>query len=131
MRTYVYIDGFNFYNGAVKDTAYKWLDFKALFSKLLPPTYHIEKIKYFTAEVKPLPHDPDVAIRQQTYLRALKKYIPEIEIYKGYFSSHVVRMPLAVPASGRRFESVIKTEEKGSDSLVCLRRCQEYDFAYI
>ncbi len=28
MRTYIYIDGFNFYYGAVKDTPYKWLDFK-------------------------------------------------------------------------------------------------------
>ena len=36
MRTYVYIDGFNFYYGAVKETPYKWLDFKSLLQKLLP-----------------------------------------------------------------------------------------------
>ena len=25
-RTYVYIDGLNLYNGALKNTSYKWLD---------------------------------------------------------------------------------------------------------
>lgn len=35
IRTYVYVDGFNFYYGAVKGTRYKWLDFKALFGHIL------------------------------------------------------------------------------------------------
>ncbi len=30
MRTNIYIDGFNLYYGALKDTPYKWLDLKAL-----------------------------------------------------------------------------------------------------
>jgi hypothetical protein len=30
LRTYVYIDGFNFYYGQVKGTAYKWLNFESL-----------------------------------------------------------------------------------------------------
>lgn len=42
MRTYVYIDGFNFYYGAVKDTPYKWLDFKKLLGFLLKPDHNIE-----------------------------------------------------------------------------------------
>ena len=52
MPTYIYIDGFNFYYGAVRGTPYKWLDFMALFTKLLkPPKYEILSIKYFTALV--------------------------------------------------------------------------------
>ena len=51
MRTYIYVDGFNFYYGAIKDTPYKWLDFKKLFQNLLDPTNNIISIKYFTVEV--------------------------------------------------------------------------------
>ena len=35
MRTYIYIDGFNFYYGAVKGTPFKWLDFRAFFTCIL------------------------------------------------------------------------------------------------
>jgi hypothetical protein len=37
MRTYVYIDAFNLYYGALKGTPYKWLDVKALFGSILKP----------------------------------------------------------------------------------------------
>ena len=37
MRTYVYIDGFNLYYGALKGTAHKWLDINALFRNILRP----------------------------------------------------------------------------------------------
>jgi len=47
MRTYIYIDGFNFYYGAVKDTPYKWLNFKKLFEHLLDSKHEILSIKYF------------------------------------------------------------------------------------
>lgn len=52
--TFVYIDGFNFYYGAVKDTAYKWLDFKKLVSnKLLQigPRCNRCKTKFLTAYI--------------------------------------------------------------------------------
>jgi len=94
MRTYIYIDGFNFYYGAVKDTPYKWLDFKKLFEYLLDPSHQIISIKYFTAMVTGK-IDPDQPIRQKTYLRALRKYIPEISVYYGKFLSHNVFKPLA------------------------------------
>jgi len=51
MRTIIYIDGFNFYYRAVKNTPYKWLDFKSLFGKLLSKEHVIIEIKYFTALV--------------------------------------------------------------------------------
>lgn len=120
MRTYIYIDGFNFYYGAVKDTPYKWLDLKELFENLLDSSHQIISIKYFTAIVTGK-IDPDQPIRQKTYLRALKKYIPEVSIYYGEFLSHNVFKPLAYPINKNlfgkiiKFVKIIKTEEKGSD----------------
>ena len=115
MRTHIYIDGFNFYYGAVKGTRFKWLDFKALFSLILKPNHLISRIKYFTAVVSATPQDANKPMRQKTYIRALQAYIQEIEIHYGHFLSHRVSMPLADPSSLKYFEDVIKTEEKGSD----------------
>lgn len=115
MRTYIYIDGFNFYYGAVKDTPYKWLDFKALFTKILPSYHLISCIKYFTAIVSDTPTDLTKSIRQKTFIRALQVHIPELEVYYGHFLSHEVLAPLACPVPGKHSEKIIKTEEKGSD----------------
>ncbi len=115
MRTYIYIDGFNFYYGAVRETAFKWLDFKAFFTCVLKRHHQILSIKYFTALVSATPKDPDKPIRQKTYIRAIKSYIPELEVYYGHFLSHEISAPLANASGGKRFENVIKTEEKGSD----------------
>ena len=51
MRTNIYIDGFNLYYGSLKDTPYKWLDLKALFSRILNPDHTILAIKLYTAKV--------------------------------------------------------------------------------
>lgn len=135
LRTSIYIDGFNFYYRAVKNTPYKWLDFKSLFVKLLSEENQILAIKYFTALVSGS-QDPGQPIRQQTYLRALKKYIPEISIYYGHFISHKVPMPLADPDNKQRFIKVIKTEEKGSDVNLAVHLLNdawlnEYDCAVV
>jgi uncharacterized LabA/DUF88 family protein len=115
MRTNIYIDGFNFYYGAVKGTSFKWLDFKAFSTCLLKSNNQIVSIKYFTALVSATPDDPDKPIRQKTFIRALQCYIPEMDVYYGHFLSHEVSAPLAKPSEGKRFADVIKTEEKGSD----------------
>ncbi len=114
MRTYVYVDGFNLYYGAVKDTPYKWLNIQRLCQLLLPKN-QILKIKYFTALVTARPGDPDQPNRQQIYLRALRT-IPGLEIIYGHFLEHEVMMPVAGSSTGSpRYVKVIKTEEKGSD----------------
>ena len=51
MRTFVYVDGFNLYYGALRGTPWKWLDLPALFAKVLQPRHDILKVKYFTARV--------------------------------------------------------------------------------
>jgi len=116
MRTYIYIDGFNLYYRALKGTPHKLLDFRSLFTKVLQPHHQILKIKYFTALVQAKAFDQQKPIRQKTYLRALEKHNPEVEIYYGHFLSNPVRAPLANPDSGGpRTVEIIKTEEKGSD----------------
>jgi uncharacterized LabA/DUF88 family protein len=114
MKTYVYVDGFNLYYGAVRGTSYKWLDI-AKMCRLLLPRHEIGRIKYFTARVSARPGDPDQPTRQQTFLRALAT-LPNLDIIYGHFLTGEVSMPVAAPASGHpRFATVMKTEEKGSD----------------
>ena len=110
MITNVYIDGFNFYYGAVKGTPYKWLDFSAL-CRLLLPHHQIKRIYYFTALVEARSNDPEKRLRQENYLRALRT-LPNMKIILGSFLSHVVPMP---KADGSGNVDVIRTQEKGSD----------------
>jgi len=110
----VYVDAFNLYYGAVKDTPYRWLDLDALCRRLFPRDA-INRIRYFTAIVSGRPDDPQQPQRQQTYLRALET-IPNLSIHLGYYLTHRTRMPLAHPRRiGPKTVEVIKTEEKGSD----------------
>ena len=113
MRTVVYIDGFNLYYGCLKGTPYKWVNLKELCKNILGEQNNIVTIKYFTAIVKPTQDNPSVAQRQQAYLRALEKYIPEIKIHYGHFLRHRVRMANVSPPP--KTLEVFKTEEKGSD----------------
>lgn len=108
----VYIDGFNLYYGAVKDTPFRWLDLAALCRRMLPND-NIQHIKYFTAQVSARPHDPNQPARQQVYLRALKT-LPNFSIYFGHFLTHSCRMVLTGSNPPQKVW-VDKTEEKGSD----------------
>lgn len=82
---------------------------------LVLPGLTINRIRYFTALVKPLPSDPHSRQRQEVYIRALKT-LPNLTVHEGHFLQSEVFMPLAAPMpSGPRFAQVIKMEEKGSD----------------
>jgi hypothetical protein len=112
LPTIVYIDGFNFYYRVVKGTPYKWLNFAEL-CRLLLPKNRILGIKYFTAHVSGRANDPDIPVRQQIYLRALKT-IPNLEIILGQFRENPCTLPLA-GTNPPQFARVVRTEEKGSD----------------
>ena len=114
MRTYIYVDGFNFYYGRLRGTRYKWVDLYALFGNLLVGPHDIQRINYFTAIVNPsrAGGDPDVRMRQQTYLRALES-LPAVKVHLGKFNEYDNRMPKAAPP--HQLVRVIKTEEKQSD----------------
>ncbi len=111
MRTILYIDGFNLYYSAVKDTCLKWLNPVALSGRIFPKN-QIIGVKYFTARVKPMPGDPGAPIRQQIYWRALKT-IPQCDIIEGDFRQRKTRALVVTPPP--RTIEIYKTEEKGSD----------------
>jgi uncharacterized LabA/DUF88 family protein len=114
MRTNVYIDGFNLYYGALKDTQNKWLDPLALCG-LLFPTNVIHRIRYFTALVDARADNLQQPVRQQTYIRALQT-LPCMSVHYGTFKTRTTRMWLANPRpGGTKTVEVMKTEEKGSD----------------
>ncbi len=115
LNTHVYVDGFNLYYGALKESNFKWLDLNALVCNLLTKN-KVNKIKYFTARVSPRYPGDSAHKRQWTYFKALKS-LSNLEIHEGHYLSHVCKMPTAsLKRNGRpNFVSVIKTEEKGSD----------------
>jgi len=118
-RAIVYVDGFNFYYAAFAEGefgAYRWLDLCRFCDDLLPKL-NVVAVRYFTARVKPLPHDPDNHRRQAAYLRALST-ISRLSVHCGQFAKHTVTARLAEPAGTLPVSArvrVVRTEEKGSD----------------
>ena len=111
MRFNVYVDGFNLYYGALRGQPYRWLDLRLFARGLLRSGDEVHRIRYFTAPVRPLPHDPGAPDRQAAYLRALGT-LPDLSIHHGHFLAFERTMPRS---DGRGFARVIRTEEKGSD----------------
>lgn len=112
MKTTVYVDGFNLFYGALKGTPCKWLDLSALCRIVLQGQHDIQKIKYYTARVKSRAYNPDQALKQELYLRALRT-LPNVEIIYGHF----LETEVTVYREGKtpRFATGKKFEEKGSD----------------
>ena len=128
VRCVAYIDGFNLYNGLLKDTCCKWLNLLT-FCRNLRPELQIIQVKFFTALVERRTQDPDQVDRQLTYWSALDT-IPEIRITKSRFTCHKKHLPLVSAVDDlkerkRRGENVVgispqkahvyRSEEKGSD----------------
>ena len=120
MLTNLYIDGFNLYNRAVKNTPFRWLDLRTL-AETLFPHHDIQRICYFTALVRSRPNDPTQTERQATYLRALGT-LPGLEIHYGEFRERIKDRPLARPKpGGPTYVRIRDTEEKGSDVNLATR----------
>jgi len=118
-KVIVYIDGFNLYNGTVKDYPhYKWLDLVA-FSKRLMPQDDVIKVKYFTAKVNGHLSQK----RQLIYWDALTNYYPTLfTIIEGFFVNEKKIRPIAgYQYRDRRKASkkdriwIINTNEKCTD----------------
>jgi hypothetical protein len=83
----VYIDGFNFYYGALKNRPdLKWLNLESYARTLLLSGHRLNRVRYFTAPVKPLPTDPEQPVRQAAYLDAIET-LPSVSIHKASFES--------------------------------------------
>ncbi len=112
-RSIIYIDGFNFYYGAVRGTVHKWLDLERLFCRLRPND-DIQTIHYFTALV-----DGQRRAKQETYLRALAT-TPKINVILGKFKRKQIkcRVSRCTYQGSRVFEV---TEEKRTDVNIALQ----------
>jgi len=77
-RSIIYIDGFNLYYGAVKNTPWKWLDMEKYFSLLLPDD-DIQIIKYFTAKIL-----GSHKSNQEIYIKALLT-LNKVQVIYGLF----------------------------------------------
>jgi len=122
MTLNVYVDAFNLYYGCLMDTPYKWLNLRTL-CELSFPADQIKDIHYFTARIKPNPHDPDKHVRQDTYFRALRT-LPGLHIHEGTYSRKAVKLPLhpiPAPPTPPTLVKVVKIEEKGSDVNLATR----------
>ncbi len=118
MKANVYIDGFNLYFGSLKGTRFKWLDLLSMCQRLLPDR-EINRIRYFSARISPLPHNPEAPDRQDVYLRALET-LPGLSTHLGRFTSrptHLPVFPLTYPSQNSPAQTVrvLRTVEKRSD----------------
>ena len=111
MNTNFYVDGFNLYYRALRGTAFRWLNLRAL-AEALFPNDTIGTVHYFTALLTRRANDPTQPQRQQAYLRALAT-IPDLQVHYGTFRSGT-KWVFPVHNPSRPVE-VFHTEEKGSD----------------
>ena len=120
MITNLYVDGFNLYYRALKDSPFRWLDLCKLAETLFPQD-SIAKVSYFTAGLDTRLGNPGQAHRQLVYLRALAT-LPALETYLGAFRSGVIRRPLAKRTRGSQAYVLVRhSEEKGSDVNLATR----------
>lgn len=126
MATIGYIDGYNFYYGAVRGTGLKWADLVAICNRVAAVS--TDHVHYFTARIKSEPGDPGKAQRQDVYLRALVAH-GGLSIQYGKFQRHAKRRdiapdrdgnflfpePLVGPMPPPTKARVWRSEEKGSD----------------
>jgi len=114
LRTFPYVDGFNLYYRALRNTPYKWLNLRVLIEALLRPENTLEVIRYYTARVSGRT-DPGQPKRQHAYLQA-QSTVDGVTVHYGTFLSQQITRPLVnSPAGATGYATVWDTEEKGSD----------------
>ena len=124
-----YIDGFNLYNGCLKDTPYRWLDYHALCQKILDDLPEkdcaIDKVKFFTAKLvnrggAKADEHRGKRRRQIEYLNLLKalgKSGDVIRVIEGRYDMwprKLLRLDEQNEVSGKRVR-ILHLEEKRSD----------------
>jgi hypothetical protein len=119
--TNVYIDGFNFYNGCISHTPYKWLDLRVLAQQLLRG-HTIKTVNYFTAHVVDREEDdPHQSQRQNIYLEALGA-LDNVAVHYGHFRTHKKRVWLVKEQKdGSHLATALVTEEKATDVKLASR----------
>ena len=122
MITNLYVDGFNLYNRAVKNTPFKWLDLRKLAETLFPAD-DIQRICFFTALVQVTPQRPH-ADRAASIVSARSRHAagPGRSIF-GEFRERIKHQAAGQAETGRsrRTCDIRDTEEKGSDVNLATR----------
>lgn len=112
--TIAYIDGLNFYYGAVKNRPrLKWLNPQMMLGHLLP-FENISAIRYFSAPVNRNPADPDAPARQAVYFRALRT-IPSLTIHEGRMAVRTKSGVMLPKSSPPQVATLEVFEEKRTD----------------
>jgi|GEM_PF-1193163 hypothetical protein len=154
MRVNAYIDGFNLFYGALKAKVnprldieiqkalkadkrkLRWLDINKLILEFVKgKDVDIQKINFYTAEVKPHYNGDISPIYQQEYLKALST-LPNVVIHKGRYDMHPKKLPKYPLRNPIEFETVLNSEEKRSDvnfatHLVYDACCDDFDLAVL
>jgi hypothetical protein len=106
-RTIIYIDGLNFYYGAVKaNPEWKWLDIDR-FCRYLRPHDDIRQIRYFSALIQ-----GPTKTNQEEYLKALST-TPLVEVILGKFKMKRAKCGVPTCEHGSRWFQT--PEEKRTD----------------
>ena len=138
VKTRVYVDGYNFYYGCLKNTPYKWLDLTLLFTDYLLPRSGVTQsvlhsdcgIKFYTAEISPkVAEDKHSVNDQRSYHAALTNYRSgAVQVIRGSYTIDKVdsrKVELSedgtekLPSDCSKVK-VWKLEEKQSDVNVAL-----------
>lgn len=128
MRTIVYIDGYNFYFGVLRNTTYKWLDIVSLVKHVCHvqnPALDVVAVKFFTAPViTRVATKGDKALQSQdSYHRALLNAHPHIiEIINGYYLLEKGNPPrYKKPIDKQDRVEVWRLEEKQTDVNIAVQ----------
>jgi uncharacterized LabA/DUF88 family protein len=103
-KAIVYLDGYNFYYGRLRNGPYKWLNLLKLFESILriqDPSIELLKLNYFTspAKAKYATHGQQSEHAQSAYHRALKQISNKrkFAIILGNHEINPVNLPKAPP----------------------------------
>ena len=109
-----YIDGLNFYYGAVRNRpALKWLNPLAMLERLFPQE-NIGLVRYFSTPVMRSPEDPDAPARQAIYFRALAT-VPGLAIHEGRMAVRTKRGVILPQSTPAQIATIEVFEEKRTD----------------
>lgn len=107
-RAIVYIDGYNFYYGRLREGPYKWLDLVKLFKGILhiqDPTSELVKLNYFTSDAKAryARHAQASVHAQGVYHKVLRHLYSSgrFEIIRGTHEIQPVHLPRAMKGNNR------------------------------
>lgn len=135
LKTIVYIDGYNFYFGLLKNTAYKWLDVVGLVKHICHiqnPEFDVIAVKFFTAPVitRVSSKGDKAGQAQNAYLKALTaRHSDTLEIIQGYYILEKGFLPkYNTPIVKEDRVAVWRLEEKQTDVNIALHIYRDVTF---